>query len=187
MLKNSSGDKFEAGSGTSAAACTPRYIWQRREYGSVAPAFLSNSSLSLNKIIRKNLPSSGLSKPIYPRLPVSVSVSSPKSLVLLSYNAMIVHFGSSCSITLNFFYKYSYKSIQTGNRVSHASSCNIQMEWLFSFEVRRGNYQLARFTPGMFPAIACTLNWYLLILKSLRTPRPWPPMIQRLRICVGRV
>lgn len=49
------------------------------------------------------------------------------------------------------------------------------------------NYQLAFFTPGILPASAFIRNWNLAILKSLKTPRPFPPIMHRFRICVGRV
>lgn len=77
------------------------------------------------------------------------------------------------------------------------------------------SYQLAFFTPGILPAKALTRKLYcrekrcqlrfntashplvdschdiwthtLVILKSLSTPRPLPPSIHRLRICVERV
>jgi len=66
-------------------------------------------------------------------------------------------------------------------------------------------HQLAFFTPGMLPARAFRRNWNytqrsacrpldptatqltLAMRKSLSTPLPFAPMIQRFLICVGRV
>lgn len=56
-----------------------------------------------------------------------------------------------------------------------------------SYNSPRLVHQLARFTPGRFPAMACSLKLNLVILKSLKTPRPCPPMMHLFRICVGRV
>lgn len=42
---------------------------------------------------------------------------------------------------------------------SQAFNSNIQSQRSISFP-RARDYQLARFTPGMFPAMACILNWY---------------------------
>lgn len=68
------------------------------------------------------------------------------------------------------------------------------------------SHQLAFFTPGMLPARAFKRNWNctrcsvcmppafkirkqltLAMRKSLSTPLPFAPMIQRFLICVGRV
>lgn len=48
-------------------------------------------------------------------------------------------------------------------------------------------YQLAFFTPGKFPDRACIRKLYLVILKSLKMPRPFPPRMHLFFICVGLV
>jgi hypothetical protein len=48
-------------------------------------------------------------------------------------------------------------------------------------------YQLAFLTPGSSPASAFNLNWNLHIRKSRKTPLPFPAMMHRFLICVGRV
>lgn len=70
-------------------------------------------------------------------------------------------------------------------------------------------HQLAFLTPGILPASALIRNWYCdtqdqsksrpmparlqqslltrAILKSWKTPLPFPPIVHRFLICVGRV
>lgn len=120
----------------------------------------------------------------------------PESFDLWSWPSTSDHVeAGGCSIVIEIHVKASCSNcFETGTYLREADfilasvmilalcACCIIQSWYKSFA-----YQLAFFTPGRFPSSAFIRNWYLPILKALKTPLETPPITHRLLICVGRV